>query len=55
MDHRQRILLMFQRGEELTIKAHSGRLTLPAPKSAKLPAVRDEIPPPSERLPRRAR
>jgi putative peptidoglycan binding protein len=32
-----------------------GRLTLPAPKSAKLPAVRDEIPPPSERLPRRAR
>jgi hypothetical protein len=27
----------------------SDRVTLPPPKSAKLPAVRDEIPPPSER------
>jgi hypothetical protein len=32
-----------------------GRVTLPTPKSAKLPAVRDEIPPPAERLPRRER
>lgn len=28
-----------------------GRLTLPAPRSSKLPAVRDEIPPPSQRAP----
>jgi hypothetical protein len=28
----------------------TGRLTLPPPKSAKLPAVRDEIPPPRERV-----
>jgi hypothetical protein len=30
-----------------------GRATLPPPKSAKLPAIRDEIPPASERIPRR--